>query len=46
MFDNPTAVRLTPADVERIVRHAGFQIEGTEIMLSGITMLTRASKLA
>jgi hypothetical protein len=44
MFDNPTAVCLTPADVERIVRHAGFQIEGTETMLPGITMLTRASK--
>src|SRR5277367_1833678 len=44
MFDNPTAVCLTPADVERIVRHAGFQIEGTETMLPGITMLTRARK--
>jgi hypothetical protein len=36
MFDNPTAVRLTPADVERIVRHAGFQIEGTQTMLPGL----------
>jgi hypothetical protein len=46
MFDNPTAVCLTPAKVERVLREAGFGIEGTEVMLSGITMLTRASKLA
>ena len=46
MFDNPTAVCLTPANVEKILREAGFKIEGTEVMLSGITMLTRASKLA
>ena len=44
MFDNPTAACLTPAGVERVLRDAGFQIEGTEIMLPGITMLTRASK--
>src|SRR3984885_6018059 len=44
MFDNPTAVCLTPAEVERILRDAGFKIEGTETMLPGITMLTRASK--
>lgn len=44
MFDNPTAVCLTPANVERVLREAGFQIEGTETMLPGITMLTRASK--
>ena len=44
MFDNPTAVCLTPAKVERVLREAGFQIEGTETMLPGITMLTRASK--
>jgi hypothetical protein len=44
MFDNPTALCLTPANVERVLRDAGFQIEGTETMLSGITMLTRASK--
>jgi 2-hydroxy-4-(methylsulfanyl)butanoate S-methyltransferase len=44
MFDNPTAVCLTPANVERVLRDAGFQIEGTETMLPGITMLTRASK--
>ena len=30
--------------VERVLRDAGFQIEGTETMLPGITMLTRASK--
>jgi hypothetical protein len=44
MFDNPTAVCLTPAYVERVLRDAGFAIEGTETMLPGITMLTRASK--
>ena len=44
MFDNPTAVCLTPANVERVLRDAGFKIEGTETMLPGITMLTRASK--
>ena len=44
MFDNPTAVCLTPAKVERVLRDAGFRIEGTETMLPGITMLTRASK--
>ena len=46
ILDNPTAVCLTPANVERILRDAGFQIEGTETMLPGITMLTRASKPA
>ena len=44
MFDNPTAVCLTPADVERVLRDAGFRIEGTKTMLPGITMLTRARK--
>ncbi len=44
IFDNPTAVCLTPAKVERVLRDAGFQIEGTETMLPGITMLTKASK--
>jgi hypothetical protein len=43
LFDNPTAVCLTPAYVERVLRDAGFRVEGTEIMLPGITMLTRAS---
>jgi hypothetical protein len=37
-------VCLTPGHVERILRDAGFKIEGTETMLPGITMLTRASK--
>ena len=46
MFDNPTGVRLTPAYVERILRDAGFRIEGTETMLPGITMLTKAVKAA
>jgi 2-hydroxy-4-(methylsulfanyl)butanoate S-methyltransferase len=46
VLDNPTAVCLTPAYVERVLRDAGFRIEGTEIMLPGITMLTRASKPA
>ena len=46
MFDNPTAVCLTPANVQRVLRDAGFRIEGTETMLPGITMLTRASKPA
>jgi hypothetical protein len=46
MFDNPTAICLTPGYVERILRDAGFVVEGTETMLSGITMLTRASKPA
>ena len=46
MFDNPTAVCLTPGYVERILRDAGFGVEGTETMLPGITMLTRASKPA
>jgi 2-hydroxy-4-(methylsulfanyl)butanoate S-methyltransferase len=44
MFDNPTAVCLMPANVERVLRDAGFQIEGAETTLPGITMLTRASK--
>jgi ubiquinone/menaquinone biosynthesis C-methylase UbiE len=44
MFDNPTGVRLTPGYVERVLRDAGLQIEGTETMLPGITMLTKAVK--
>jgi len=46
MFDNPTALCLTPANVERVLREAGFRIEGTGTMLPGITMLAKASKLA
>ena len=44
IFDNPTAVCLTPTKVERVLREAGFHIDGTETMLPGITMLTKASK--
>lgn len=46
MLDNPTAVCLTPSYVERVLRDAGFQVEGAETVLSGITMLTRAVKTA
>jgi ubiquinone/menaquinone biosynthesis C-methylase UbiE len=46
VLDNPTAVCLTPAHVEQVLRDAGFRIEGTELMLPGITMLTRAVKAA
>jgi hypothetical protein len=46
MFDNPTAVCLTPAHVEGVLRDAGFGVEGTEAVLPGMTMLTRASKPA
>jgi hypothetical protein len=41
-----TVVCLTPAHVERVLRDAGFRIEGTDVMLPGITMLIRASKRA
>ncbi len=44
MLDNPSAVCLTPAYVERVLRDAGFRVEKTEVMLPGITMLTRAVK--
>ena len=44
IFDNPTAVCLTPAYVEQVLRDAGLTVEGTETMLPGITMLTRARK--
>jgi NADPH:quinone reductase-like Zn-dependent oxidoreductase len=44
IFDNPNAVCLTPAFVEDTLRQAGFQIETTEVMLEGITLLTRARK--
>src|SRR5271166_5785116 len=42
MLDNPSAVCLTPAYVERVLRDAGFRVEKTEVMLAGITMLTKA----
>ena len=44
IFDNPNAVCLTPAFVEDALRQGGFQIDATEVMLPGITMLTRARK--
>jgi hypothetical protein len=44
IFDNPNAVCLTPTYVEHILRQAGFQIDATEVMLPGITMLTKARK--
>lgn len=44
IFDNPTAVCLTPGYIEGVLREAGFAVGGTEVMLPGITMLTRASK--
>ena len=44
IFDNPNAVCLTPAVVEDALRQAGFQIEATEVMLPGITMVTKARK--
>jgi 2-hydroxy-4-(methylsulfanyl)butanoate S-methyltransferase len=46
IFDNPKAVCLTPAYVEGVLRQVGLEVEGTEIMLPWITMLTRASKSA
>jgi hypothetical protein len=44
IFDNPTAVCLIPAYVERVLREAGLEVERTEVMLPGITMLTHAKK--
>src|SRR5271154_5757485 len=44
IFDNPTAVCLTPAYVEQVLRDAGLTVERTETMLPGITMLTKARK--
>ena len=44
IFDNPKAVCLTPSYVEGVLRQAGLDVERTEIMLPGITMLTKASK--
>lgn len=46
VFDNPGAVCLAPGFVEGALRQAGFQIEATDVMLPGITMLTRARKPA
>jgi predicted O-methyltransferase YrrM len=44
IFDNPNAVCLTPAFIETVLQQAGFQIDATEVMLPGITKLTRARK--
>jgi 2-hydroxy-4-(methylsulfanyl)butanoate S-methyltransferase len=44
IFDNPNAVCLTPSYVEGVLREARLDVEPTEILLPGITMLTRASK--
>ena len=44
IFDNPKAVCLTPPYVEGVLRQAGLDVERTEIMLPGITTLTKASK--
>ena len=44
VFDNPNAVCLTPSYVGGTLKRAGFRVEGTEAMLAGITMLTRALK--
>jgi 2-hydroxy-4-(methylsulfanyl)butanoate S-methyltransferase len=44
IFDNPNAACLTPALVEGALRRSGFQVDATEVMLPGITMLTKARK--
>jgi 2-hydroxy-4-(methylsulfanyl)butanoate S-methyltransferase len=44
IIDNPNAVCLTPSYVEDVLRQVGFNVERTEMMLPGITMLTRATK--
>jgi hypothetical protein len=44
IFDNPNAMCLTPTYVEHTLRQAGFQIDATEMMLPGFTMLTKARK--
>jgi hypothetical protein len=46
VLDNPNAVCLTPEYTEGALKRAGFEVEGTEVMLPGITMLTRALKPA
>jgi 2-hydroxy-4-(methylsulfanyl)butanoate S-methyltransferase len=46
IFDNPNAVCLTPSYVENVLRQTGFNVERTETMVPGITMLTTASKKA
>ena len=44
VLDNPNAVCLTPDYVEGALKQAGFEVEKTDVMLAGITMLTRALK--
>jgi hypothetical protein len=44
IFDNPNAVCLTPSYIENVLGIVGLNVERTEIMLPGITMLTRARK--
>jgi 2-hydroxy-4-(methylsulfanyl)butanoate S-methyltransferase len=44
VLDNPNAVCLTPAYVEGALEQAGFTAKATEVMLPGITMLTKALK--
>ena len=45
IFDNPNAVCLNPSYVEDVLRQTGFNVERTEVMLPGITMLIRATKV-
>jgi hypothetical protein len=44
VLDNPSAECLTPGYVEGVLRDAGFAVSPTEVMLPGITMLTRATR--
>ena len=44
IIDNPNAVCLTQSYVDDVLRQVGFNVERTEMMLPGITMLTRATK--
>jgi SAM-dependent methyltransferase len=44
IFDNPNAVCLTPSYVENLLGQTGLDVDRTETMLPGITMLTRATK--
>jgi 2-hydroxy-4-(methylsulfanyl)butanoate S-methyltransferase len=44
LLDNPHAVCLTPDYVEGALKAAGFDVKGTDVMLPGITMLTKALK--
>ena len=46
VLDTPNAVCLTPEYTEGSLKRMGFKVEGTEVVLPGITMLTRALKPA